>query len=460
MKQVHRILLLNPPGKRLYLRDTHCGTVSKAYCYWPQIDILVQSGFLSKHFEINILDASILGFNEDDTIYRISQYKPDAIFCLTCALSWEEDKNIIERIKREIGSLIVGGGDILSFEGARIIKETPSLDAILIDFTSDILPRYFHGDVRGEAPNFIYKNNGKIYDGKYSPTTLPLKYPIPRHELIPLKNYRSPFFRKEGTFSVIYTSHGCPYNCSFCIAKAIKTLRLRDIDNILDELRYIKALKINKFMVRDALFTADRSHALQFCEGMITEGFNFEWICESRVDTIDPSLLNSMKKAGCSLISFGVESGNDEILKSVNKDINISIIRKAFKDCKEAGIRTGAHIILGLPGETENTILETIQFVIDLECDYVAFNMAVPRLGTKLRNIAIQEGWAHPDTPSIEKGLNIPTISQDKLWKLRTKALKRFYLRPSYILKQLLSIRSVRQIRESILTLISLLKEM
>jgi len=460
MSKIRKVLLLNPPGKRLYLRDAYCASFAKANFYWPQIDLLIQSGFLSQHFDIYVLDATILGLNEAETLQTISSIKPDAVFCLASSISWDEDKKIMETIKHKNNSVIVGGGDIFSFDGLQVFNNNPFLDGILLDFSSDAFLDYLLGEHDGIISNMIYRRDGKLYEGKHQTSSYPLKYPIPRHELFPLKKYRVPFFSNGKIFSVVYSSHGCPFSCSFCSAIEFNFLRLREIENLLAELRYINSLGINNIYFRDALFTADKKHSVEICEAMIKEGFNFEWYCESRVDTIDLTLADAMRRAGCSLIRFGVESGDDGILKFVNKGIDSSMIKKAFEYCRHTDIRTTANIIFGLPGETEETVLKTIQFVMELDCDYVSFNIAMPKLGTELRRKALNEGWISSDIREISNGIPLPTIPLERLKRLRNYAVKKFYLRPRYIFNHLRSIHSGRNLIRSFQMLASLFNEM
>jgi len=457
--KIHRVLLLNPPGNHLYRRDGFCAMLATADYYIPQIDFLIQSGYLSEHFDVSVLDANVYGLDEDETIQRISLIKADAIFCLASSISWEEDRRFMERIKREIGAVLVGGGDIFAFEGAQTINNNKFLDAVIIDYVSESLTQFLLGECNDVTPSLIYRKDATIFEGNFTAEPSLIKYPVPRHQLFPLKKYKVPFFKNPGPFTVVYSSHGCPFKCIFCPAN-FSRLKLREIDNLIEELRYINKIGIKNLCFRDMLFSGNKRHTIDVCQAIIREKLQFDWYCETRVDTVDRHILEIMKKAGCILIWFGVESGDDRILKSVEKEIDIAMIKDTFKACQEIGIQTGAYVIFGLPGDTEESILKTIDFLIELDCDFVSFIIAMPKLGTELRKKAIMQGWISPDYTEMEKGISIPTISQEKIKKLRGYGIRRFYFRPRYITKRMLSIRSATQFLRTVSALPYLLSEM
>jgi radical SAM superfamily enzyme YgiQ (UPF0313 family) len=149
----------------------------------------------------------------------------------------------------------------------------------------------------------------------------------------------------------------------FCPAN-FAGVKLREIGNFIEELRYLDRMGIKNLCFRDMLFSGNKRHTVELCEAIIKERLQFDWYCETRVDTVDGTILEIMKKAGCFLVWFGVESGDNSILKSSEKKIDIATIKDTFKACKEIGIQTGAYVIFGLPGDTEESILKTIDFLI------------------------------------------------------------------------------------------------
>ena len=241
-------------------------------------------------------------------------------------------------------------------------------------------------------------------------------------------------------YTLVIASRGCPNNCSFCTASLYygTKIRFRTPENVLDEVEEI----LNTYKIRDITFWADtftyeRNYVLKICRGIKERGLKFRWMCNARVDKVDPKMLREMRATGCQIISYGVESGVQKILDSVGKNITLREIREAFSWTRKAGIESAAHIIFGLPGETEETIKKTINFVRELNPDYIQFYSAIPFPGTRFYEEATREGWiTSKNWQDFELGKNIistPKLSVDRLAYWRKRAYVQFYLRPSYI---------------------------
>ena len=181
---------------------------------------------------------------------------------------------------------------------------------------------------------------------------------------------------------------------------------------------------------------------MQILEGIENRRIKLGWSCLSRADVVDEELLARMGLHGCHTIQFGVETANEQILRDMNKHIPHEKTIETFRLCRKLGIRTLAHFILGLPGETEASIEETIRFAIELNPDFASFNLAVPRLNTDLRERLIAEGVEFDKNSSLDVSVSYPvfetpSLSKEALWELRRKAIKTFYGRPDYILRKL-----------------------
>lgn len=425
------ILLLNPPGDRLYLRDCYCSTVAKANYYWHPLDLLVQSGILGKNYNITVLDANVLRVKPNDALQQIFNMDLEAILFLIGSLSWNEDLKFIKAIKKQNPSIkLIGSGEVLRFEGQKVMEQFQFIDAILLDFTSDAILNFLDSSKdANKIDNFIYRFNNRIIQGDILNNTT-FEIPCPKHERFPLNSYKLPFGKRE-KFASILTTYGCPYKCTFCNTGTLG-FKKRSVDNFMEELEYIANLGINKIFVRDATFGADPQHAQEICTRIIKNNIKIEWNCFSRVDTLDKDLLRLMKKAGCYLIQFGVESGDERVLERYNKHIKVDKILEAFENCRRYKIDTVAHFILGLPGEDSISLAKTINLAKKINTTYASFNIAEPRFGTGLREEYISNNWIDPHL------YNYP--SKKQLLKLRNFALRDFYLRPAYILNRLLSI--------------------
>lgn len=437
-----RILLLNPPGEQLHLRDQHCSTVSKASYYWPPIDLLMQSGILSIEHEISVLDALIERLNEKESLHRIKELKPDCIIFITGISSWVEDFRFLSKVKEITGAILIGSGGILKNEYLQIMERYTFLDAILMDFTSNVVLDFLKNE---EELYDICIRCGKEIVVKPQKRVKEFSIPVPLHELFPLEKYRLPHGKKR-PFTSMLTNYGCPYQCSYCIAEKID-FKYRPLENILVELEKLDTLGIKEIFFKDFTFGIPNDVMKEMCKEMILRFPNLSWVCASRVNVLDEEMLKLMKKAGCHTIQFGVESASQHILDSNNKKVRVEEIIRMFELCESLGIKTLAHFILGLPGETEDSLKETVKLAKKIKCNYASFNAAIPIPGTTLREQCLENCWLVSQQEELDasKGypvIETPLLSRQKLWELRKYAVRSFYMRPSYIIRMLLQVRS------------------
>jgi anaerobic magnesium-protoporphyrin IX monomethyl ester cyclase len=460
-----KVLLLNLPGKKPYLRDYYCSLVSKGDFIWHPIDLTVLSGVLNQDFEVEVIDALAQKIDFSDCLQRILKISPDAIIFLSGAVSWEEDKKFLKGIKKDV--TLIGTGDIFLFKGEDLIKENDFLNAVILDFTSFDIIDFLKNKERNFKSLIYRKGNKIIMNKKNADNEEDFFLPLPRLDLFPLKRYHCPVV-KDFPFATVIASLNCPFHCHFCTYGNLK-FKLRKVKNVIEELKYIKSIGIKEVRFKDNTFGADRNQLLGICNGMIENKLNFKWSCSSRVDGFDEKLLRLMKKSGCHTIQFGVESGNQEILDLYNKGFNLEQVRNTFSLCKKNGIRTMGHFILGLPGEDKKMVIRTINFSKNLNCDFAAFNIASPRIGSDLRKIAKRKGWlksfdlSKTDSSLIYPVLETEKLSQGELWNLRNRAIREFYFNPSYIFKKIFLLSSFGELKiltkQAFLLFISMFKK-
>ena len=448
-----KILLLNPPGKESYLRDYFCNNISKStYLHYP-IDLLLLTGTLkNKGYEIEVLDAMVKGYSVPETLDLISKIKPDYLVALVGTISWDEDKEFLQRLKiQEPKIKIIGTGDIFLDEGPKVINENQFLDGCILDFSDSSILNLIEklNSQNGKEPvdNSIYKQNGSgPIIGQIKRTKGEFSIPIPLHEYFPIKEYKYAFSRNFPTAHIL-TDFGCAFNCSFCPIR-IENLgfKVRPVSEVIEELKYLKSLGIKELYFRDQTFGANKKRAIELCEKMVQEKLNFSWHCFSRVDVINEELLDAMKASGCHTIIFGIESINEKTLQDVKKRIDAEKIKNAFSLTKSKQIRRAATFIIGLPGETEEDIMRTVDFAIEIDCSFASFNIVGIRPGTD---------WSHHKE-------NIHFLPHHELEKIRNNAIRKFYLRPTYILNRISEITSMHDvnvlIEEGAGVLVNLLK--
>jgi len=458
---MEKILLLNPPGSKLYQRDMYCSAVSKAHYYWPAIDLLVLSGILSPYYEIDIIDAIASRLDPHACLKRIQEDEYKAIIFLTGTASWKEDFEFLAQIKNHSQPpLLIGNGDILLYNAEDFLNRYAFLDAVLLDYTSDDIVKFLQAKLPAISA-MAFRNNGRVEVHKKAVTAEEFSYPVPQHEKFPLRKYLLAQ-GKRYPFTTVQTTFGCPFRCSFCVASTLG-FKYRSVDNVMQELRHVAALGIKDIFFTDFTFEAHRKNTLEICRRMVAESLDLSWVCSSRASTLDRELLELMKKAGCHTVMLGVESGDDGLLVRYSKGVNKEQLRKVFFLCHKLNIRTLGHFIIGLPGETEETVQKTIAFARELKCDIASFNIAMPALGTPLRETALKNGWLKEaqlefDASDSYPVMETPEFSKEQAWKWRKKAVRGFYFRPSYLLKTALSARSFYQWKILVLNALALFK--
>ncbi len=463
-----RVLLLNPPADQPYLRDYYCSHSAKANYFWHPYDLLVQSGFLSNRHEVLALDANVLGLSFDAARRRIADIKPDAIFLLTGAASWRNDFAFMDSLNVPPSMPVVATGDLMLSKGAEYLERTSWLTAVLQDFTVDTVATYLdlwdperrgpHNDV--ELPHLQYRAGDGIHEGP-RPRESTFALPLPRVDLFPMNRYRIPHGKNRHFWSTL-TDFGCPFHCSFCVSGTLP-YKTRDPDNVMRELRYARDLGYRELWVKDVTFGVNRKHSQAFLHLLEKENLGFSWVALSRVDVVNEELLARMARTGCHTIQLGVESADESILQTIEKQISPQRVKQIFALCRRLRIRTLAHFIIGLPGETEDSARRTIEFAKELEPDFASFNIATPKVGTPLRAEAIEKGWTDAEVDTLDNSTAFPsmeigTLSSQRVWELRNQAIREFHLRPQYLIRKTLGVRSIWELSRSIQNAMALLR--
>ena len=438
-----KIILLNPPGKKNYLRDYYCSKVSKTNFAYEPIDLLMLSGTLKdKGYNVILIDAIVDKLQPGSVIKQIQSLNPYAIVSLVGSVSWPEDKSFFKLIKKFWYTRIILTGDIILDPTKDFFKNNPWLDAVILDFTTDDIIKYLENK---RPKNIVYKKGNEVYFGEIERIKgKNINIPIPDHKLFSGKKYTFPFVINY-PFATVLTDYGCPFKCNFCVMASLG-YKTREIKDILDELELSKKMNYKEIYFADQTFGAIRPRLIKLCEGMLTRNLNFGWQCWSRVDVIDKGILSLMKKAGCHTIMFGVESANRNTLVKNRKGYTLDEVKQTFSLCKELGIKTLATYLIGIPTENRADILKTIDFALLHDSDYASFNMLIPRVGTSFREEVIQTGaitndFLEMDQSGTYEGINTPFLTNKEIVSLRDMAEKRFYRRPTYIWKRFKTIK-------------------
>lgn len=251
----------------------------------------------------------------------------------------------------------------------------------------EIVKAFFNKDTFSNIQGVIYRNGGNtVYNDRRQPFRDLDILPFPARDLFPNKDYVKYWRRRfKPAKTSIITTRGCPFDCDFCSHAVFGvSYRERSAENVVDEIEEALKLGYSSIFFVDDCFTLNKERVERICSGILERGLKFEWECLSRVDNVTLELVTKMKQAGCARMFFGIESGNEEMLKIIGKRFTLGQARKTVETASAAGIKTGAFFILGYPGETDETLLDTIEFSTSLPLDYLSFTMPYPIPGTGL----------------------------------------------------------------------------
>jgi len=459
-----KLLLLEPPGRKTYIRDYYCSKTSKTNYKYPALDLITQSGYLSKDFDLYFLDAILERYTPLETIQTIQEIHPEIIYLVNGAVSFDEDQDFLKMVKHRFPSMIlIVSGDAFMDGNIKLVERNSHLDAVALDFTnSDVL--YFLQGQYHKIERMIFRQNGqyqKIFKKREINTSYDI--PLPRHELFMNKKYRYPYIRKT-PFAPILTDYGCVYNCTFCIM-AISSLgfKYRSVDKVMEELRHLHHLGCKELIFLDQTFGANKARNTLLLNKMIEAKFQFGWCCFCRADVVDQEFLILMKSAGCHTIFWGVETSDDAILKKYQKGLKINKVHQAFAWTRKIGITNVGNFIFGFAEDTPETMKKTLDLAIELKCDYAAFHTMIPRKNTRVRDYAIEQKWIREDTEVMDQSgefvmMGGNHLTSHEILKFRQYAVRKFYLRPGYLFHRLINIKSLYQFRNEFMQGIEMIK--
>lgn len=260
--------------------------------------------------------------------------------------------------------------------------------------------------------------------------------PLPRHDLLPLRTYRAPLV--GGPYAFVVTSRGCPGGCRFCIKHVSygASVRFRSPENVMAEIEQLAALGITDIHMYADLFILNRDHAAGIAQGILDRGLRMRWTCNSRVDFVDEDLLRLMRRSGCWMISWGIESGDEAMLNRMHKGTGLAQIERALRWSHAAGIMNWGYFIIGLPGETPESILKTVDLSKRLPLDLALFHIAAPHPGTPFFFEVVENGWFRPGTRweqvDMDRStvLDYPGLTAEGLEHWARRAFREWAMRP------------------------------
>jgi anaerobic magnesium-protoporphyrin IX monomethyl ester cyclase len=397
--------------------------------------------------EVDVIDCQASKLTYEDFKRELSKRQPDIVGITSTTRLYKSALHIAE-IAKEVhpSCLTVLGGSHVTFWDENALQECPQLDIIVRkegEYTLlELVQRIEAGKSIHDILGTTLRKDGKIIKNPDRPYIENLdELPFPALHLWPLESLR----KIEDIFYLI-TTRGCVYWCDFCAAVRMfgRKYRMRSVKNVVDELEYLhETYGATQFTFCDDAFTVDQARTEELCNEIRKRGLKIKWNCGTRVDRVTKELLLKMKEAGCISVWFGVESGSQDVLDEMHKEISIDQTIRAVGWVRELKLKPVPNVLLGFPGETKESALKTIKFTQKISPDDVTYyNIATPLPGTPLYDRVKKNGWLRITdfdkydckTPIFET----PTLSMKELEELLEKAFQSFYLRPTYILRMFL----------------------
>lgn len=333
------------------------------------------------------------------------------------------------------------------------ILAVPEVDLVFTSEAELAISDYVKGKPVEEIEGVAYRRDGQVVENPVTSVINDLdSIPFPDYSLFDINEYHTTKgVGKRHPASYIITSRGCPYACTFCSSKSLnptgkKIVRYRSPENTVAEIEWVvKEHGVRELFFSDDMFTGNTRHLTGICERLLSKNLDLVWVCMTHVNNINREKLELMKRAGCHQICFGVESGDPEIQKRINKNLDFGRVKEAVRLTRAAGIDVRCSFMFGNQFETPQTMQRTIDLAKWLAPDFASFNIATPYPGTYFRQWAIENNYladySYEALDSTSYILVTPDLPPGTVEAYCNQAFKSFYYRPQYVLRRLRGIR-------------------
>lgn len=491
------VVLVNPPAPDggIWIRSQHrVGRRSRENMIWPQVSLAQLAAMLHPDYKVEVVDAIATRMTWPEFEQLLREKQPKHYVTQVTAPTLTNDMYGVF-LAHSLGAKTIAFGTHVTPMVRETMERFPGLDFVLrgepeltlrelVDTLEVAEGRWQVSDGRlqavdggvADSEGHIYKlfaaadpgwqpawsgkgasalgerlsavkglgwrRNGEIVVNANRPFVANLDdLPMPMHHLLPLDSYRIPMIK--GPYTFIVSSRGCTAGCKYCIKHVTYqySVRVRSPEKIIEELWLLHDLGIHNIHMYADLFTVSRDQVVGLCKLIIEQGLKVRWTCNSRVDYVDEEMLQLMGQAGCWMISWGIESASEDILRRARKGAYPDKVERALRWSKQAGIGNWGYFIIGLPGETEETIRQTIDFAKKLPLDLALFHIAAPYPGTPFFFDVIENGWFRPGTAWEEVDMDRSTVldygvkglTAERLEYWQKRATREWALRPGPI---------------------------
>jgi anaerobic magnesium-protoporphyrin IX monomethyl ester cyclase len=461
-----KLLFLNPPrfnelvGKNPSVIEHNRG-------YNPPLGVLslasaVQKACGDRH-SVEVLDCqpTQMTYQQVETYFIKKHFDVVGITAMTFTLiDVIQTANIIKKVQPHC-KIILGGPHVhiypdetIAFDAVDYVIQGEGERAIL-----ELLEAFDGQRAFSDVSGIVFQEGSKIINNDIAPKIEDLNsVPFPDRRLLPVKHYTSLLGRGKHV-TTMFTSRGCPYRCTFCdrpMSPTISGFRWRSAQSVADEMEDCLDLGISEILIYDDTFSVRKDRVYELCDEIQTRGLKVTWDVRAHINTVDSDLLRVMKRAGCDRIHYGVEVGNDRMMKLIKKNTTVKRTKETFKATRENGIEALAYFIVGQQTETLSDIADTMTLARGLKPDYCHFTVFCPYPATEIYNEGLSRGIIKSDvwknfSKDPKPGFELPVweenFTREELYELVVKCYKNFYRRPFYMFDRLTKVRSFGELK-------------
>ena len=470
------ILILEPPSVSEYGNQRIWGGNGslKSSFFKPPHDLMAISGYLRKEGYNNVLyDSNALRIDIDDLVDALLDVMkfPDVVIFSNSTCTIYQDVTVAKKIK-ELNPrclTITVGAHSMSLPVETLEMEI-NLDIVVVSNHWEevcfniVNNKHDFGSVNG----ICYRSSDGVdivTTGSYLSQMNYNQLGFPAHDKI-IKNIYDDPTAKRLPKTIVQGQKGCIHVCNFCCQPAFfgaPTVNYRTTDHIIEELKWVSSLGFKEVMFNDATLTGDVEWAKDLFNKMIDNDIDLTWNCTTRANRLDVDMVDLMKKAGCHTIMIGLESADKNVLKNIKKSMSPIKVKEAVNIITKAGINSVVFAVVGFQGETENSIRHTINFLTTLNTTFITLGIAVPVPGTEFYSYVKNNGylltddWSRYD-PMKKPVFSYPELTADQILWYSRNGLKQFYLRPSYMLRRALEVRSFIDLKHLVVNFLGFVK--
>jgi len=435
-------------------------TAASQINYWQPLGTLyVASALREAGHEVGFFNGAFL--SRESILAGLKEFAPHLVGLYATAFGWKKAVREAEVIKRCLpGSFVVAGGPYPSAVKEECLDDSPSVDAVVAGegegAMTELAGRLEKGSDLADVAGLIWRRNGAIERNAPRELREDLdSLPFPARDLLgdSMAYLPPPATFRRTPVAVMITSRGCSRRCIFCFqlgGRKTREIRYRSVGSVLEEIElcYRQGYREIKFL--DDTLAADYDRAMELAQGIRKLNLDLVWFASACVNQVDSTLLRAFREAGCWAILFGAESGVQKNLNSLRKGITLDQTRKAVREAKKAGLTVHTPFIFGIPGETFEEGLLTIDFACEISPDLASFHALTPFPGTELHENVEQYGTLAEDLTSYtyQGAAFVPhTMTREEIGRLRQIAYRRFYSRPGYLVRRLMNVRSAQELK-------------